>query len=122
RAPGVRGPVFRGRRVVVEHGAQLAAGPGLVIEDGVTINALSRDGIVLGNRVTVARHATLVCTGVIAELGVGIRVGDRSAVGAGSFLAGQGGIRIGDDVLLGPAVRVFSENHASESVDRTIRE
>lgn len=118
---GVHGMMFRGRRVVVEHAHQLTAGPGLILEDNVFINALARDGVVLGRNVTIARGASLTCTGVLAELGVGIRVGDRSAIGAGSFLGGQGGINIGDDVILGPGVRIFSENHRYEHVDRDIR-
>lgn len=121
RAFRVRGPLFRGRRVVVEHAAQLASGPGLILEDGVTINALSRRGIALGRNVTVARGATLTCTGVLAELGVGITIDDRSAVGAGSFVGGQGGVTIGRDVIIGPGVRIFSENHRTDATDRPIR-
>jgi acetyltransferase-like isoleucine patch superfamily enzyme len=121
RAWGVRGAVFRGRRVVVEHAYAFSSKRGLVLEDGVAINALSKQGIRLGRNVTIARGAILTCTGVIAELGDGITIGDRSAVGAGSFLGGQGGIRIGNDVIMGPAVRVFSENHVTSDLDRPIR-
>jgi acetyltransferase-like isoleucine patch superfamily enzyme len=117
----IRAPVFRGRRVVVEHARQLSAGPGLILEDGVFLSALSRDGIVLGHTVTIARGGVLTCTGVLADLGVGIRIGNRSAVGAGAFLGGQGGIHIGDDVIIGPGARMFSENHAYASLDRPIR-
>ena len=120
-AASVHGPVFRGRHVVVEHAAQLRSGASLILEDNVFINALSRDGILLGSNVTIARGATLMCTGVIAELGVGITVGDRVAIGAGSFLAGQGGIRIGNDVLTGPGVRILSENHEFDDRTRLIR-
>jgi acetyltransferase-like isoleucine patch superfamily enzyme len=119
---GVRGPVFRGRRVVIEHGYQLGSTGPLILEDGVWINALSDRGIVLGRNVTIARGASLTCTGVIARRGVGMRIGDRSAIGAHSFLGGQGGIEIGDDVIMGPGVRIFSENHAYADVDRPIRE
>ena len=121
RAHGVRGAVFRGRRVVIEHARQLSAGPGLILEDGSHINALSVDGVVLGHTVTVARGASLVCTGVLARIGKGIRIGNRSAIGAGSFLGGQGGVIIGDDVILGPGVRIFSENHIYAALDRPIR-
>ncbi|MGH7617849.1 MAG: acyltransferase [Gemmatimonadaceae bacterium] len=121
RARGVRGAVFRGRHVVVEHAYALASGPGLILEDGVLLQALSRHGIHLGRNVTVARGATLTCTGVLAEVGEGIAIGDRSAVGAGSFLGGQGGIRIGSDVIMGPGVRLFSENHNHDRVDAPIR-
>lgn len=121
RARGVRGAVFRGRWVVVEHAAQLSSGPGLILEDRATLHALSRDGIALGRNVTIARQAVLTCTGVLAELGVGIRVGDRSAIGAGSFVGGQGGVYVGDDVIMGPGVRIFSENHRHDAHDRPIR-
>jgi acetyltransferase-like isoleucine patch superfamily enzyme len=121
RAAGVRGSVFSGRRVVVEHAGQLSATGALVLGDGVCLDALSIEGIALGHAVTVARGATLTCTGVLAAPGVGIRVGNRSAIGAGSMLAGQGGIRIGDDVILGPGVRIFSENHDFDALDRPIR-
>jgi acetyltransferase-like isoleucine patch superfamily enzyme len=121
RARRVRGAVFRGRRVVVEHAYALSSGAGLILEDGVLVHALSSQGVSLGRNVTVARGATLTCTGVIAELGTGISIGDRSAVGAGSFLGGQGGVRVGSDVIMGPAVRIFSENHNFDDVGVPIR-
>jgi acetyltransferase-like isoleucine patch superfamily enzyme len=121
RARGVRGVVFRGRGVVVEHAGQLAAGTGLILEDHAFVSALSRDGVTLGRNVTVGRHAVLTCTGVLAELGLGIRVGDRSAIGAGAFVGGQGGAYVGDDVIMGPGVRIFSENHRHDALDRPIR-
>lgn len=115
-------PVFCGRNVRIEHAYMIRTGPSLILEDGVYINALSRDGITLGRNVTIARGAVLTCTGVIARCGEGLTIGDRSAVGASSFLAGQGGIRIGDDVIMGPGVRIFSENHSYDDPTRTIRE
>lgn len=121
RARGVTGAVFRGRRAIVEHAYAFSSGPGLILEDGVWVNALSKRGISLGRNVTIARGATLTCTGVIAELGAGIVIGDRSAVGAGSFLGGQGGIHVGCDLIMGPAVRIFSENHNHGDVDLPIR-
>jgi acetyltransferase-like isoleucine patch superfamily enzyme len=118
---GVNGPVLRGRRVTIEHARQLTSGPSLVFEDGVHLNALSTDGIALGANVTIARHAVLTCTGVISELGRGICIGDRSAVGAFSFLGGQGGITIGADVIMGTGVRIFSENHRFDDLAVPIR-
>jgi acetyltransferase-like isoleucine patch superfamily enzyme len=121
RSWNVRRPVFRGRRVVVEHAGALTADAGLILEDGVHISALSREGITLGRNVTIAKYAVLTCTGVLAEIGTGITIGDRTAVGAGSFLGGQGGIRIGSDVIMGPGVRIFSENHRFDALDKPIR-
>jgi acetyltransferase-like isoleucine patch superfamily enzyme len=121
-ARSVSGPVFRGRRVVVDHSSQLTAGPALILEDGVYLNALSSEGMRLGRNVTIARNAILRCTGVIADLGNGIVLGDRCAVGAGSVLQGQGGITVGHDVIMGPGVRILAENHRFDDASRTIRE
>lgn len=104
-------PLFRGRGVVVEHAYQLRCGSSCILEDGVFISALSRRGVTLGHNVTIGKRSIIQCTGVVARLGEGIEIGDNSAIGAQSFLGAQGGIRIGSNVIMGPGVRVFSENH-----------
>ncbi len=95
----------------VEYGFLIHSGKNLILENGVTLNALSEKGIVLGNNVTIAKNSILQCTGVIATKGIGIKIGNNSAIGAQSYLGGQGGIQIGDNVIMGPGVRIFSENH-----------
>lgn len=115
------GIIFMGRRVVVEHAYAISAGRSLILEDNVHINALSKKGIKLGLNVTIAKGSVLICTGVIAKLGEGVEIGNNSAVGAQSFFGGQGGIKIGDDVIMGPQVKIFSENHNYEGTNILIR-
>lgn len=115
------GVVFAGRHVTIRHGRYVTAGASLQIGDDVLLDGLSTNGIHLGRNVTLGRGAALVCTGVIARPGVGISIGDRSAIGDHSFLGGQGGIAIGSDVLFGPGVRVFSENHEFGDMNQLIR-
>lgn len=115
------GLIFCGRKVIVQHGYMFKVGKSLILEDGVHINALSENGIRVGNNVTIAKYALLSCTGVIANKGVGIIIGNNSAVGAQSFLGGQGGITIGNDVIMGPQVKIFSENHSYKNIDVVIR-
>lgn len=114
-------PLFVGRRVVVEGARHVRCGKSCILDDGARVLALSETGITLGNNVTIGRDAILQCTGVIARLGVGIRIGDNSAVGAQSFLGGQGGIGIGSNVIMGPGVRIFSENHRFDDLSVPIR-
>jgi acetyltransferase-like isoleucine patch superfamily enzyme len=115
------GIIFCGRKVIIQHGYQLKAGKSLIVEEGVHINALSENGIRLGNNVTIAKYAILTCTGVIANKGKGILIGNNSGIGAQSFLGGQGGITIGNDVIMGPQVKIFSENHIYENPGMVIR-
>jgi len=117
----VPGLVFCGRSVVIEHGYQVTSGASLILEDMVHINALSDRGITFGRNVTVAKGAVIVCTGVVANRGAGLIVGNNSAIGAQSFIGAQGGITLGNDVIMGPGVRIFSENHNYNHCDILIR-
>lgn len=115
------GVLFVGSHVRLYHGYKIRAGKSVIIENNVIIDALSENGVKLGNNVTVAKYSTIQCTGVIQELGIGVEIGDNSAIGAYSFLGGQGGIRIGQNVIMGPKVSIFSENHNFDQLDIPIR-
>lgn len=116
------GLVFLGRNVIVRHGYQLSAGKNLILEDNVSINALSFNGIALGDHVSIARDSILFCTGVIAQKGTGIIIGNRTGISARAYLAGQGGITVGNDVIMGPNVQIFSENHAYTDLKTPIKQ
>ena len=115
------GVVFCGRSVVIEHGYMVTAGPSLILEDHVFINGLSCEGITLGRNVSLGRHSQIVCTGVVANKGVGLSVGDYTGINANAYLGCQGGIEIGSNVIMGPGVRIFSENHNFADSDPPIR-
>jgi acetyltransferase-like isoleucine patch superfamily enzyme len=115
------GMLFCGRSVVIEHGYLIKSGPNLILEDYVQINALSERGVNLGRNVTIGKGAIIACTGVIANKGIGIEIGDYSAIGAQSFIGCQGGVKIGSNVIMGPGVRIFSENHNYEDIKIPIR-
>ncbi|HWZ35645.1 MAG TPA: acyltransferase [Mucilaginibacter sp.] len=117
-----RGLVFVGTHVKIRHGYQLSAGKNLILDDNVSVNALSTDGVIMGDHVSIARDAILFCTGVIAQKGKGIIIGNRTGIGARAFLAGQGGITIGDDVITGPNIQIFSENHNFSDLSQIIKQ
>lgn len=116
------GLVFVGTQVKVRHGYQISAGKNLILDDNVSINALSTNGIIMGDHVSIARDSILFCTGVIAQKGKGIVIGNRTGIGARAFLAGQGGIVIGNDVITGPNIQIFSENHNFDDLNQTIKQ
>ncbi|MES2111527.1 MAG: acyltransferase [Bacteroidota bacterium] len=117
-----KGLLFVGTHVKVRHGYKIRAGRNLILEDNVSLNALSENGIILGDQVSIARDSILFCTGIIAHRGKGITIGDRTGVSARAYFAGQGGITIGSDVIMGPNVQIFSENHAYADTSLTIKE
>lgn len=115
------GIVFCGRSVSIEHGYKIKAGKSLILEDSVHINALSTDGVSLGRNVSIGKGTIILCTGVISNKGVGLTVGNHTGIGPQSFIGCQGGISIGSDVIIGPGLRMFSENHNYEDFDIPIR-
>ena len=117
-----KGLIFVGSRVKLRHKRHFRAGKNLILEDNVFINALSEDGIYTGDNVSIARDSILICTGVIAHQGKGISIGNGTGINAGAYLGGQGGIRIGEQVIIGPGVQIFSENHNYEQPGLAIKE
>ncbi len=115
------GFIFCGRSVTVEHGYNVSAESSLILEDGVHINALSINGVVLGRNVSIGKGTIIICTGVISSKGIGLNVGNHVGIGAQSFIGCQGGIKIGSDVIIGPGFKVFSENHIFNICDIPIR-
>ncbi len=51
-----------------------------------------------------------------------ISVGDRVTINSDSYLAGDGGIDIGDDVLIGPHCMIFTMNHVYRDPHMRIRD
>ncbi|GLZ51768.1 acyltransferase [Actinomycetospora sp. NBRC 106378] len=113
RLRGVAGPRLRFCEdgVRIAHRRHLTMGAGSVLERGVTIRALARDGVVLGRGVTIGRWATMECTGVLHELGAGIRLGDNSSLGDYGFIGAAAPVVVGNDVLVGQRVAIHAQNH-----------
>jgi acetyltransferase-like isoleucine patch superfamily enzyme len=116
------GLMFIGTGVKIKHAHLISAGKNLILEDGVYLNGLSAKGIRLKDNVTIARNSIILCTGVISNKGVGVSIGNNTGINANAFLGGQGGIDIGDYVLLGPGVKIFSENHVFSDPDIIIKD
>ncbi|WP_187248871.1 acyltransferase [Microbacterium sp. 4-7] len=116
------GPLFLGRRVRITNPSFIRYAGRLVVEDGVELQGLSKNGIVFGSGVSIGAGTAIRPSSYYGgEVGEGLRVGDRSSVATGCFIGCSGSIVIGDDVMLGPGVRVFSENHVFSDPSATIK-
>lgn len=94
----------------------------LVVEDFAEVQGLARNGLNFGADVSIGRGTQIRPSSYYGgEVGVGLWVGDRSSFGTGCFVGCSGEIRIGNDVMIGPGVRLFSENHEFKDRTRTIK-
>ena len=87
----------------------------------VTLECLGKEGIELGKNVNIPNGCFIRCTGVISSLGQGIKIGNNTGLGHNTFINGQGGVTIGDDVIVGPYVKLLSENHVFSDTNTPIR-
>ena len=78
---------------------------------GSYVDALSREGVVLGHGFSLGRDASIECTGTLRSLGKGLVTGDNVGIGSFSFLGCAGGIEIGAETILGNYVSMHAENH-----------
>ena len=100
-----------GQHCKIKFKHKIKAGRTLTIGDYVEINALSKDGILLGNNVSIQKNTIIECTGVIREIGEGLIIGNNVGIAQGCFIQVRGHVTIGNDVIFGPGVSLFSENH-----------
>ncbi|WP_349357735.1 acyltransferase [Salinibacterium sp. G-O1] len=116
------GPLYRGRGVSLYNARFISYSGRLVLEDYVELQGVSENGIQFGDSVSIGRGAMIRPSSYYGgDAGLGMRIGSRSSVGAGSFIGCSGWIEIGDDVLVGPGVRLFSENHTITDTVKSIK-
>jgi acetyltransferase-like isoleucine patch superfamily enzyme len=116
------GGLFVGRHVRVLFPRRMRAGRRVFIGDNAYINAFGRDGIEIGNNVSIREHAWIQITSRLDQPGAGIRIGDDTYIGPRCILGAGGGIRIGARVLFGAGVQLLAEDHMFQDPEAPIRE
>ena len=116
------GIIFVGDKVRIKCKKNITFGTGVTIKDRVTIDALSYDGIIIGDNVSIGEGSYLMCSGSLSKIGKGIVLGDRVGIGNDCFFGAAGGVYVGSDVLIGQNVRFHSENHEFRDVTKKISE
>ena len=118
-----KGKLLIGKNVSIRYPHQLLVGKDTIIEDGVELNCLATAGIQLGNRVTIGKYAIVRPANIYGgPIGEGLVVGDHSNIGPYNYIGCSGKITIGNNVMLGPRVSIYAENHVFESTSLTIKE
>lgn len=116
------GQLFIGRGARLKNPQFISHEGRLVVEDFAEVQGLAEHGLNFGSEVSIGRGTQIRPSSYYGgEIGVGLWVGDRSSFGAHCFIGCSGEIRIGSDVMLGPGVKLFSENHVFADPGRTIK-
>ena len=97
-------------------------GNSVYIDSGCRLHA-SIAAIEIGNNSRIMRNAYLYTAGANSRCGEGIYIGNKSWIGINSVLmSGQGGIFIGDNVILAPNVIIVPGDHDFKDIAATTAE
>lgn len=113
---------FVGKKVKILCGKKMKVGNGVSIQDNVIINALSKEGVYLGDNVSIGMNTIIKVSGSLVEIGKGMSIGKNSTMGNDCFVGAAGGVKIGEYVAIGQNVRFHSENHEFSNPDKMICE
>jgi len=106
-----RNTCFIGYSTKIRFKKLLVFGKNLSIGNNCYVNPLSIEGIQLGNNVSIGNNTNIECSGSYKFLGKGLSVGHNTSLGTHGFYGCAGGVKIGNDVIIGNYVSFHSENH-----------
>jgi acetyltransferase-like isoleucine patch superfamily enzyme len=117
------GMVLTGKGVSIRYAKYLEAGKDLIIEDYAELNCLSRQKIIIGERVSIGKFAIIRPTNSYGgEIGEGLKIGNNSNIGPYCYIGCSGYIEIGNNVMISPRVSIYAENHVFDRTDITMKE
>ena len=118
-----KGFVLLRRRATLKNTQFLTVGRNFIAEEGCEINAISKRGIVFGDRVTVGAYALVRPSNAYGgPIGEGLKVGNNSNIGPYCYIGCSGYIEIGNNVMMGPRVSIYAENHIFNRTDIPMKE
>jgi len=117
-----KGFVFAERGVKIKFGYKIRCGKNMVLKRFSQINAMSQGGVDIGDNFTLGEFSLIECTGVLSNVGLSLKIGDNVGINHYCFIGVRGEIEIGDNVIFGPRVNIFSENHIYDNPDIPIKQ
>ena len=116
------GMLLVGNHVKITNRNHIMCGKWNKFEDYSEIQGLCKDGLILGDYVTISRGVMIRPSSYYGtNIGEGIIIGNHSALGPDCFIGCSGKIRIGNNVMLGSRCILNAENHVFSDKTETIQ-
>lgn len=118
-----RGLLLVGKKATITHGNNIFVGKNVKFEAYSEIQGLSRQGLHFGNNVTIGRFTSIRPSSYygVGQLGWGLEMGDNSSIGPYGYVGCSGKVTIGKNVMIGPRVSLFAENHVFSQKNMSIK-
>lgn len=119
-----KSPIFIGRKVEITHKGNIYCGKNVKFESYSEIHGLATNGLRFGNNVTIGRFTSIRPSSYygVGQIGYGLEISENSSIGPYGYIGCSGKVRIGKNVMIGPRVFLFAENHNFSEKDISIKE
>ncbi|HFD2051436.1 acyltransferase [Clostridium perfringens] len=119
----VRGLIFIGKNTCIMNKKNITLGKNVKFEMNCEVQGMSTKGIYLDDNVTIGNCVMIRPSSYYGvEVGEGLKVGKNSSIGPMGYVGCAGFIEIGDNVMIGPRVSLFAENHVFKDVNAVIKD
>lgn len=71
---------------------------------------------------SIHRNTIIDCTGGIRAIGIGLEVSNNVGFSPNCYVQVRGSVKIGNNVIFGSGVKIFSETHNHNDIERFINE
>lgn len=113
---------FLGSRTKLLNKRNIYLGKNSTISTRVIIDGYCKEKLIIGNNTKIGAYSEISSTSHFSKYGKGFKIGSNSGVGKFAFFGASGGIKIGNDVIMGEYVSFHSENHNFSNPKQLIRE
>ena len=119
----IKNPQFAilGSHVKFFNASKIQFGKYLKLGDNVYVSALGKQGVSFGDNVGIGAFSRVVVSTTFDNPGEFIKLGNNVGIGEFAYLGGAGGLKIGDDCIVGQYFSCHPENHITENIDEAIR-
>ena len=93
----------------------------LKLGNQVVISGLGKEGVKIGNHVSIGDFSRIIVSTSLNQLGDFIKIGDHVGIGEFAYLGGAGGLQIGADCIIGQYFSCHPENHNYTDLKSKIR-
>ena len=107
----LRKKVFLGKSCTILNKSNFVFGKNVTIEKHTFLDGYAKEKIQLGHNVKIGAFSCLTTTSHLSKYGIGLKMGNNSAIGDYTHFGASGGIEIGNDVIMGSYISFHSENH-----------
>jgi acetyltransferase-like isoleucine patch superfamily enzyme len=107
-----KGVFFVGNRVTIMGREKIHFSSGTTLGNNVKLSALGSIGFYIGNNFSIKDYSIIDSFGSIKKESGTLRIGNNVGISENAYFGIRGNLTIGNDVIFGPGVKIFTENHS----------